>query len=67
MIHVYQTEDSHHRVEIEGGGLELAAEIALILQRFTELLIEDGFPDSTVKTIIESILHAAFSDERRSK
>lgn len=63
MIHVYTKDDDLHRVEIEGTGLELAAEIALIIRRFTKILRNDDMPERMVKDIIESILYAAFSDE----
>ena len=62
MIHVYE-ENGSHKTKIEGTGLELAAEISLIIMRFTKTLRNDNVPEQMTKLIIESILHAAFSDE----
>ena len=62
MIHVYE-ENGSHKTKIEGTGLELAAEISLIIMRFTKTLRNDNVPEQMIKLLIESILHAAFSDE----
>lgn len=63
MIHVYAKDGKSHVVKIEGSGLELSAEIALILQNFTAMLRKDNMPEPMIKTLIEGILYAAFKNE----